>query len=269
MFDAAVLQVHETILAPVPAHVLDMDRAGLASGLLARVTQIKHRLLVLRVVLDAAEVDRRGRAAAPRRDEPLVNRVELVRAGVEVLQPEPLRHRCLHQGRRRVGVVFQQLGRRVPVEAQVKPSVEAEVVPLPGAEDAGDGYLGDAQPGPPLMLDHRLGPLDTQVMQRVGSRFEHVNLFGAQLVGGGFVPIRPRFMRMISQADLLDLLAPARPGNGTMPLHHEPTQYDPELLPNPPRTISVRCASACCTIPGAGAEMLVMLSQAVADHWPP
>ena len=221
MLDAAVLQVHETILASVPTHVLDMDRQGLAARLFAGVPQIEHRLLVLRVLLDAAEVDGRGRAASPRRDEPLVNRVELVRAGVKVLQPEPLRHRCLHQGRRRVGVVLQQFGRRAPVEAQVKPSVEAEIVALPGAEDAGDGQLGNAQPGPPLILDHRLGRLDAQVMQRVGGRFEHIHLFRAQLVGGGFIPVRPVLMRMISQADLLDFLAPAGPGNEMMPLHHE------------------------------------------------
>ena len=153
--------------------------------------------------------------------QPLVNRVELVRTGVEVLQPEPLRHRGLHQGGWRIGVVFQQLRRRPPVEAQVKPSVEAEIVTLPGAKNAGDGQLGDAQPVPPLMLDHRLGCLDAEVMQRVGGRFEHIHLFRTQLVGGGFIPVRPVFMRMVSQADLLDFLAPAGPGNGTMPLHYE------------------------------------------------
>jgi hypothetical protein len=140
---------------------------------------------------------------------------------MEVLQPEPLRHRCLDKGCRRVGVVFQEFGRRAPVEAQIKPSVEAEIVALPGAENAGDGQLGDAQPGPPLMLDHRLGCLDAEVVQRVGGGFERIHFLRAQLVGSGFVPVRPVFVGVISQADLLDLLAPAGPGNGTMPLHHE------------------------------------------------
>ena len=70
-------------------------------------------------------------------------------------------------------------------------------------------------------LDYRLGGLDAQVVQRVGGRFEHINLFRVQLVGGGFVPVGPLCVRMIGQANLLDPLAPAGPGNGTVSLHHE------------------------------------------------
>ena len=106
-------------------------------------------------------------------------------------------------------------------------------------------------------------------MQRVGGGFEHGHFFGGQLVVGGFIPVRPVFVRMIGQAELLDLLAPAGPGNGMMPLHHEAIKYDLEVLPNPPRSTSVRWASACWTMPGVGAEIFVMLWQAVADHWPP
>src|SRR5271157_5811466 len=119
------------------------------------------------------------------------------------------------------------------------------------------------------MFDHRLGRVDTQVMQRVGRRFERIHFLRGEFVGGGFVPVRPGFMRMVGQADLLDPLAPVGPGNGWVPLHHELIQYELPVLPNPPRTTSVRCASACCTAPATGDEMFVMLWQATAAHWPP
>src|ERR1019366_4289529 len=107
----------------------------------------------------------------------------------------------------------------------------------------------------PLILNHRFGGVDAQVVQRVSGGFERINFPGGQLIGGGFVPVRPIFVRMICQADLLDLLAPVGPGDGTMPLHHEWMKYDRDVLPKPPRTTTVRCASACCTMPGAGVEM--------------
>jgi LSD1 subclass zinc finger protein len=54
-----------------------------------------------------------------------------------------------------------------------------------------------------------------------------------------------------------------------MSLHYELTKYVLELLPNPPRATSVRCASVCSAVPAVGADMFVMLSHGVADHWPP
>src|SRR5260370_38732657 len=73
----------------------------------------------------------------PGLDQALVDRIELVGALRDnvafdrLFEPGPLEYRRLENRSRRIGVIFQQLGRAVSTETQVQPAVEAAVVAVP------------------------------------------------------------------------------------------------------------------------------------------
>src|SRR5689334_6059187 len=81
----------------VPANVVDVNRARGNARLDAGVAEIEHRLLVLRIILHAGEVDRRANPAPPRLHEAFMEGVELIRVGARFLQPEPLRDGCFDE----------------------------------------------------------------------------------------------------------------------------------------------------------------------------
>src|SRR3979409_2416948 len=73
----------------------------------------------------------------PRLDQALMDRIELVgmrgdEAALDrLLQPGPLKHRCLEDRGGRVRVICQKLRRTSPVETQVKPAIEASLIAIP------------------------------------------------------------------------------------------------------------------------------------------
>ncbi len=88
----------------------------------------------------------------PRRDQPLVDRIELVgmrgndAALDRLLEPGPLKHRRLEQRGRGVRIIFQQFCRTAPVETEIEPAIEAWLVAMPALGDQRPERLRHLQP---------------------------------------------------------------------------------------------------------------------------
>jgi hypothetical protein len=104
---------------------------------------------VFQLVEDAGQVQTRaGRQRMqilPAGDQLFVERVELVAAGLDLLQPIPLHHRGLDQRGRSVGVVFEHFGRRDPVIGEVETPVDIGVAAPPRFGDPRPIVLGDVE----------------------------------------------------------------------------------------------------------------------------
>src|SRR5262249_27344416 len=97
-----------------------------------------ERAGILVIAGGACEMQMTARAdCLPRVDQPLMDGVELVGAGRDdapfdrLFEPGPLKHRGLEDRGRRIRIVFEQFCRRLAVELQIEPAVEAAVVTLP------------------------------------------------------------------------------------------------------------------------------------------
>src|SRR6185369_1975563 len=121
-----VLQVDEAL--PVPAEVLDMERARVPAGLQGAVAEVFDVAEILFAVAHAREVQAvrsgDGSERLPALDQLLMKRVELIGLRSCVLQPLPLHDRSFEQRGGRVGVVLEQLRLAAAVPAQVEATVE-------------------------------------------------------------------------------------------------------------------------------------------------
>ena len=95
---------------------------------------------------------------APARDEFLVQRIELIRAlrqassGDHLHQPEPLHDGAFKQARRRVGVVFEQLGVAFAAIGEVEAPVERSVAPRPTLLDRVEGEGRNSEPTEQIII---------------------------------------------------------------------------------------------------------------------
>src|SRR4051812_44248305 len=105
--DWAILQVHEAFTTTIPTDVLDVDRSSFNARLRARVLKIEDSLFILGMILNPAEIERGPGTLSPCRDQPLMDRIELIGLRVQFLQPKPLGDRCLYERSWCIRVVFQ------------------------------------------------------------------------------------------------------------------------------------------------------------------
>lgn len=238
---------------------LQGHEGGGEPGLHRAILEIGHRAPILRRVREAGEGEGTGQAhSGEAGDQALVERVELVGArrqapGREsVLQPEPLEHRALVEGGRRVSVVFEELGRPGPGPAigEVHAPVEGRVTPPEAVGDDVPGRFGDRQGHQDLAVPHGpLGEGEAEGMKLAGRLLDVVlDLRQGEGVIGALVPVGLIFKRVEVEARPRRVLAPVRPLGDRDPAHQPPLQppaWPPEWLPekatarpvppNPPR----------------------------------
>src|SRR5258708_12554266 len=107
-------------------------------------------------------------------NQSLVYRVELVRGLEGILQPEPLRHRRLDQGRGGVGVIFQQLGRISAVVSQIEPAIKAKLIFIPRFQNSWPGSLRDSQAAPPIVFYDSFGGGDAKLVPRIATASQFI-----------------------------------------------------------------------------------------------
>src|SRR5450432_2021477 len=254
-----VPDVHEQAPPVIPADLGDEQLVRRDGGLRRRVAQVRDRHDVFHVV-ERRELERLAREVRlqllPRRDQPLVDRVELVPSGEHLLEPLPLDDRGLVQRRRSVGVVLEQLRRRLPVVREIEPAVDRGRIRLPGAHDELARERRDAEIVPSLLLDDVTRCRDAHLLEPVGSALERVDLAGVEDVVGGLVPVRLTG-RVERQAERLDLRLPVGTGLRLDPLQrgHSPAPWAPAeplawlapVEPKPPRETPSDVEAPLCT----------------------
>ncbi len=153
---------------------------------------------------------------APPLDQPFVQRIVLVGvAGNDLpldrlLEPHPLEHGGLEHRRRRVGVVFQELCRALPVIAQVEAAIEAGVAALQARRDPVPEPLRDTKrPQYAFIGDGACHQFLAHPVELGGRRFEVLlDLFQGEGIVGPLVPIAFAVDGMELEADLLGGFAP-------------------------------------------------------------
>src|SRR5437870_1797249 len=141
-----IAEMDEESAPEVPSQVLDSQKSGLQPSLDCGVAKIVGGVLVLHVVRDRREVKRFVDALLemlPGIDELFVQAVELVGLSMHILQPVPLDDGCFQQGGRRVGVVFEQLGRANAVVGEIESAVKREFVLVPAVANEIDPVAAD------------------------------------------------------------------------------------------------------------------------------
>ena len=219
----------------VPADLRHGDRLAGEARLQRGVAQIFRRREILGMVLEAREVDQAfrrqlGQDAAPGLDQLLVDGIELVGVGLGVLQPVPLHDGRLVERGRRVGVVFQQLGRALAVEGEVEAAADRRIGAPPDLLDIIAPRRRDAHALPELVGDHMLDRLEAEAVQRLGRRLQRVDLVGCEGVTGLLGPVGLALQHVVVEAQLLELLLPARPRRRGFTAH----QLAPDEPPDDP-----------------------------------
>src|ERR1700733_14096515 len=133
----------------------------------------------------------------PRLDQALMQRVELVGAGLKqtpldpLFEPCPLKHRGLEDRGRGVGVIFEKSCSATAAIAEIEAAIEAAIVAAPGVADQRPERLGYPQsPQMPLVFDHRTAELAAHRVDFAGRRLDHVLDFGEREgVKGALVPV--------------------------------------------------------------------------------
>src|SRR6185437_15694738 len=220
--DPPFLEVHEA--RAVPTDVRDRDRARLEPRLHRRVAEVIHVAAVLGGVGLAGEIDASvgGKRAAhllPAGDELLVDRVELVVLGKDILQPVPLHDARLEKRGRRVRVVFEHRGLARAVPREVEAPVEARIVVAPRALDERVESLGDPEALVLAALDHAPRGLDAALLQLARGGLQAVDLRGAEAIARALVPVDRAVDGVEIEAERLDLRGPVHPRNALLALH--------------------------------------------------
>ncbi|MFK4505343.1 hypothetical protein ABIF81_000521 [Bradyrhizobium daqingense] len=138
-----------------------------------------------------------GSDLLPRRDQPLMDGVELIGARGDhaafdrLFEPGPLKDGGFEQRSRRIRIVFEQLGRTFAVECQVEPAVEAAVVPLPALRDQAPERFGNLQAAQiSFVADRAAGKLQAHRVDLAGRRLDAaLDLVEREAVIGALVPI--------------------------------------------------------------------------------
>src|SRR5215475_15096731 len=111
----------------------------------------------------------------PAFDQSFMDRVELIGLSRNDLpvdrlfEPGPLKHRRLEDRGRRVGIVFQEFRRPMPVEIQVEPAVETAFIAMPAFRDqrpVGRRYLQALEIF--LIIDGATGEIEAMFLELVG-----------------------------------------------------------------------------------------------------
>ena len=134
MLNRFFLQIDEPVLSRIETQVFNKKLLYFQAGLETSVLDVEHRLLVLERIFQTAEMNFARSFCAvffPSRNQMFVDAVELIGLRIEVLQPLPLRHRCFHQRRRGIGVIFQHLRRTRAVVGKIEPAIQTEVIAIP------------------------------------------------------------------------------------------------------------------------------------------
>ena len=132
--------------------------------------------------------------------------------GARAVEPVPLEHRRLEQRGRRIGIVFQELGRSLAIVAQVEAPVEAAVLSSPARRDEIPERLRNGESLHDLLVrDGAARQLDAHGLESGGRRFEFVlDLAEAERVIRRLVPIEFAVDGMVREAHLLGAVAPVR-----------------------------------------------------------
>ena len=180
--------------------------------------------------------------AAPGLDQLLVDRVELVGLGLHVLQPVPLHDGRLVERRRRVGVVFEQLGRAAAVVGEVEAAADRRIGAPPDPFEVVAPGRRDAHALPELARHDVLDRLEAHAVQLLGRGFELVDLVGREGVAGLLGPVRLAVHDVVVEAELLELVLPARAWRHGFAAHRQLDPDEPPVLPvepKPPRWLWV------------------------------
>ena len=211
---------------------------GVETRLDGHVAEVADGHEVFEPVGQGSEVDPRRQMAAqrlPSLQEPVVDRVELVGVGENVLEPEPLDHRRFQQRGGRVGVVLQEFRRLLAVVGQVEAAVDRRLVLVPRIADIRPELRRDQKAVQERLVgQHVLDGRQAGVVQGVGGLLQGVDFRRAELVTDALVPIRVPVGRVIVQPLRLDDLGPILPARGALATHQEMAPW-PEP-PKPPRT---------------------------------
>ncbi len=152
-----------------------------------------------------------GQDSAPRLDQLLMDGIELVGVGLGILQPVPLHDGRLVEGGRRVGIVFQQLGRTLAVIGEVEAAANRRVGAPPDLLDIVAPGRRDAHAFPELVGDHIVDGLEAEAVQRFGRGLQRIDLLGGEGVTGLFGPVGLALQHVEVEAQSFELLLPARP----------------------------------------------------------
>ena len=160
-----------------------------------------------------------------------MQRVELVGVGIAgpylLLEPAPLRDRRLEERRRRVGVVFEELGRALAVVGEVEAAEERDLLRAPGPRDAVAPRLGNRELGHAVAGDDVLDRVQATRVQLAGGRLERVDLVGGEAVAARLVPVRA-VDRVIREPDLLAVGAPVGARRDVLADHDEDEPCEPK-----------------------------------------
>jgi hypothetical protein len=128
----------------------------------------------------------------------------MICCAIGIAEPAPLEHRGFEHRRRRVGIVFQELGGALAVVAQVEPPIEAAVAALPARRDEVPEPLRDGEPlQDALVRDGAGDQFAAHAVKRRGRGFEFVlDLLQAERVISSLVPIGLAVLGMEHESDL-------------------------------------------------------------------
>lgn len=215
--DVAVVEIDEAAGLVAPADLLDVEQRGREACLARGVFEISERAGVFLAAGGAGEVQMAaGTDSLPRRDQPLVDRVELVGARGDdappdrLLEPGPLKHRRLKDRGRCIRIVFEQFRRTVAVEFQVEPAIEAAVVALPAFRNQVPKRVWNLEPPQmAFVADHATGELQAHRIDLAGRRFDGaLDLVERERIIGALVPIALAVDGVEGEAALLGGLLP-------------------------------------------------------------
>jgi hypothetical protein len=127
-----------------------------------------------------------------------------------LFEPIPLHDARFEQGGRRIGIVFEQLGRAPPVIGEIEPAVEIAVAALPALADEGPLRFGNGEPGQDRVItDRLLDEGEAELLDRLGRRLDiALDLFQREGIGRAFVPIGLAVDGVEGKAEALDLGLP-------------------------------------------------------------
>ena len=191
----------------------------------------------------------------PSRDQLFVERIELIALRAHRLQPVPLRDSGFDERSRRVGVVFEELGRVHAVVAQVEASIQTERLRVPGLDDGVGKPAFDCEAIEQTPLDDRLHRGERHLVQLLGRLLDHVDFERGEAVARRLVPVRAVEAVKV-KADRLELGLPVPPRRDALALHHPPELCAEADEPKPPRlTVVLETA----LLPERGAMVLPVL----------
>src|SRR5262249_24835497 len=150
--------------------------------------------------------------------EPLVDAVELIPSGKNLLEPLPLNDCGFVERGRRIRVVLEQLRRRLSVVDEIEPAVDRGRLLVPGPLDERAGVLGSLELVETAALDDLAGRGDAHLVELIGRALELVDLGGREDVVRRLVPVRLR-RRVENEAELYDLRLPGDPRIDRDPAH--------------------------------------------------